>query len=214
MLPILADNFLLFISRKKRGWWPDADGHWRAASWDGPIWDELTRPGELPHETSQTTAGVQHAGCHHCQGANRYKQGYSWLAHHEDRQAFLTNLSLEDTDSYQDVVVEIERATRGKAFLGGYRHKVTKAEYHHAAVQTMPKKRPDKGVEIFSRDTQVCAHTYTHIHTHIYTHTHTIHTIKWIIAVLDYAKPLSEWHLIKPFKCTELSSLCLNFYLH
>ncbi|XP_058622361.1 IQ and ubiquitin-like domain-containing protein isoform X2 [Onychostoma macrolepis] len=58
------------------------------------------------------------------------------------------------TDSYQDVVVEIERATRGKAFLGGYCHKVTKAEYHHAAVQTMPKKRPDKGVEMFSRDTQ------------------------------------------------------------
>ncbi|KAL1247637.1 hypothetical protein QQF64_023013 [Cirrhinus molitorella] len=59
-----------------------------------------------------------------------------------------------DTDSYQDVVVEIERATRGKAFLGGYRHKVTKAEYHHAAVQTMPKKRPERSVEMFSRDTQ------------------------------------------------------------
>ncbi|XP_043084759.1 IQ and ubiquitin-like domain-containing protein isoform X2 [Puntigrus tetrazona] len=58
------------------------------------------------------------------------------------------------TGSYQDVVVEIERATRGKAFLGGYRHRVTKAEYHHAAVQTRPKKRPDKGVEMFSRDAQ------------------------------------------------------------
>ncbi|KAI2648293.1 IQ and ubiquitin-like domain-containing protein [Labeo rohita] len=59
-----------------------------------------------------------------------------------------------DTDSYQDVVVEIERATRGKAFLGGYRHKVTKTEFHHAAVQTMPKKRPDRDTEMFSRDTQ------------------------------------------------------------
>uniref|UniRef100_A0A9J7X0R6 IQ motif and ubiquitin domain containing n=1 Tax=Cyprinus carpio carpio TaxID=630221 RepID=A0A9J7X0R6_CYPCA len=59
-----------------------------------------------------------------------------------------------DTDLYQDVVVEIERATRRKAFLGGYCHKVTKAEYHHAAVQTMPKKRPDRGVEMYSRDTQ------------------------------------------------------------
>ncbi|XP_067292263.1 IQ motif and ubiquitin-like domain-containing protein [Pseudorasbora parva] len=59
-----------------------------------------------------------------------------------------------DTDACQDVVVEIERATHGKAFLGGYRHKVTKAEYHHAAVQTMPKKRPDRGIETFSRDTQ------------------------------------------------------------
>ncbi|XP_051740550.1 IQ and ubiquitin-like domain-containing protein isoform X2 [Ctenopharyngodon idella] len=58
------------------------------------------------------------------------------------------------TEAFQDVVVEIERATRGKAFLGGYRHKLTKAEYHHAAVQTMPKKRPDRGIETFSRDTQ------------------------------------------------------------
>lgn len=78
----------------------------------------------------------------------------------------MTSLSLEDTDLYQDVVVEIERATRRKAFLGGYCHKVTKAEYHHAAVQTMPKKRPDRAVEMYSRDTQVCAHI------------HTIHTIK------------------------------------
>uniref|UniRef100_A0A671T0G8 IQ motif and ubiquitin domain containing n=1 Tax=Sinocyclocheilus anshuiensis TaxID=1608454 RepID=A0A671T0G8_9TELE len=58
-----------------------------------------------------------------------------------------------DTDSYQDVVVEIERTTRGKAFLGGYRHNVTKAEYHHAAVQTMPKKRPDKVLSGFTKDT-------------------------------------------------------------
>lgn len=81
-------------------------------------------------------------------------------------------------------MLEIERASRGTAFLGGYRHYVTKAEYHHDAVQTMPKKKSDKGVEMFSRDTQVCAHT------------HTIHIIKWIITVLDadfhYAKPLSE----------------------
>nr|XP_055049336.1 IQ and ubiquitin-like domain-containing protein [Misgurnus anguillicaudatus] len=58
------------------------------------------------------------------------------------------------TDTYQDVVVEIERATQGKPFLGGYRHKVTKAEYHHAAIQTTSKKRPDRGIEMFSRDTQ------------------------------------------------------------
>lgn len=85
----------------------------------------------------------------------------------------MTSLSLQDTDSYQDVVVEIERATRGKAFLGGYRHKVTKTEFHHAAVQTMPKKRPDRDTEMFSRDTQVCAHI------------NTVHTIKLIIPVLD-----------------------------
>lgn len=60
-----------------------------------------------------------------------------------------------DADTYQDVVVEIERATQKNPFLGGYRHKVTKAEYHHAGVQTMARKRPDRGVEVFSRDTQV-----------------------------------------------------------
>nr|XP_021330251.1 IQ and ubiquitin-like domain-containing protein isoform X1 [Danio rerio] len=59
-----------------------------------------------------------------------------------------------EADTYQDVVVEIERATQGKAFLGGYRHKLTNAEYHHAAIQTVPKKRPDRGIEMFSRDTQ------------------------------------------------------------
>ncbi|KAI5627059.1 IQ and ubiquitin-like domain-containing protein isoform X1 [Silurus asotus] len=59
-----------------------------------------------------------------------------------------------DADSYQDVVVEIERTTQKDPFLGGYRQKVTKTEFYHAAVQTMPKIRPDKGVETLSRDTQ------------------------------------------------------------
>ncbi|KAI4873594.1 hypothetical protein NFI96_008799, partial [Prochilodus magdalenae] len=62
-----------------------------------------------------------------------------------------------DINTFQDVVVEIERATLKKPFLGGYRHKVTKTEYHHAAVQTMPRRRPDRGVEMFSRDTQTVA---------------------------------------------------------
>lgn len=55
----------------------------------------------------------------------------------------------------QEKVVEIERRSQRKAFLGGYRHRVTGAEYHHAAVQTLPKKRPDRGSEVTSRDTQV-----------------------------------------------------------
>ncbi|XP_075884917.1 IQ motif and ubiquitin-like domain-containing protein isoform X2 [Nelusetta ayraudi] len=54
----------------------------------------------------------------------------------------------------QEKVVEIERRSQRKAFLGGYRHRVTGAEYHHAAVQTLPKKRPDRGSEVTSRDTQ------------------------------------------------------------
>ncbi|XP_029010582.1 IQ and ubiquitin-like domain-containing protein isoform X2 [Betta splendens] len=55
---------------------------------------------------------------------------------------------------FQDVVVEIERPRQQKAFLGGYRHQLTGAVYHHAAVQTAPKRRPDRGVVVFSRDTQ------------------------------------------------------------
>ncbi|XP_028668407.2 IQ and ubiquitin-like domain-containing protein [Erpetoichthys calabaricus] len=58
------------------------------------------------------------------------------------------------TDTYQDVVVEIERFTHRKPFLGGYRHKITGVEFHHAAVQTVPKRRPDNGIEKFCRDTQ------------------------------------------------------------
>ncbi|XDV25784.1 hypothetical protein PO909_029642 [Leuciscus waleckii] len=66
----------------------------------------------------------------------------------------ITVRSVRDSETYQDVVEEKERATRGKAFLGGFRHSVTKTEYHHAAVQTMPKKRPSRSTESFSRDTQ------------------------------------------------------------
>uniref|UniRef100_A0A8C4RGP6 IQ motif and ubiquitin domain containing n=1 Tax=Erpetoichthys calabaricus TaxID=27687 RepID=A0A8C4RGP6_ERPCA len=43
---------------------------------------------------------------------------------------------------------------RIKPFIGGYRHTMTGAEFHHAAVQTIPKKRPDKEIEEFCRDTQ------------------------------------------------------------
>ncbi|XP_029472517.1 IQ and ubiquitin-like domain-containing protein isoform X2 [Rhinatrema bivittatum] len=55
---------------------------------------------------------------------------------------------------YQDVVVEIERLTYSKPYLGGYRHKVTGVEFHNAGTQTKPKRRPDKGIEVFSRDAQ------------------------------------------------------------
>ncbi|KAK1168987.1 IQ and ubiquitin-like domain-containing protein [Acipenser oxyrinchus oxyrinchus] len=60
----------------------------------------------------------------------------------------------KDADTYQDVVVEIERTTQRKAFLGGYRHKITGLEFHHAGVQTISKKRPDNGIEKFCRNTQ------------------------------------------------------------
>ncbi|XP_041852189.1 IQ and ubiquitin-like domain-containing protein [Melanotaenia boesemani] len=59
-----------------------------------------------------------------------------------------------DEGVFKEVVVEIERPSQQKTFLGGYRHRLTGAEYHHAAVQTLPKKRPDRGVAVFSRDSQ------------------------------------------------------------
>ncbi|XP_028287017.1 IQ and ubiquitin-like domain-containing protein [Parambassis ranga] len=55
----------------------------------------------------------------------------------------------------KQVVVEMERPRQQKAFLGGYRHRLTGVEYHHAPTQTPAKKRPDRGVEVFSRSTQL-----------------------------------------------------------
>ena len=46
----------------------------------------------------------------------------------------------------KEVLVNVERAQVKKPFLGGYRHKETGTEYHHASVQTLPKRRPDNGV--------------------------------------------------------------------
>ena len=46
----------------------------------------------------------------------------------------------------KEVLVKVERTAVKKPFLGGYRHRVTGVEYHHASVQTMPKKRLDTGV--------------------------------------------------------------------
>ncbi len=62
--------------------------------------------------------------------------------------------SFLDEGQLTDVVVEIERAVRKKPFLGGYRHKNTGVEYHHASAQTMPKPRPPPSTERFCRDTQ------------------------------------------------------------
>ena len=59
-----------------------------------------------------------------------------------------------DSVQYRDVVVEIERATSRKPFIGGYRHKQTGVEYHHASAQTVPRPRPQSAVPRFCRDTQ------------------------------------------------------------
>jgi hypothetical protein len=54
----------------------------------------------------------------------------------------------------RDVVVEIERNNVRKPYLGGVRHRMTGAEYHHASAQTLPPQRPDKGIVRYARDTQ------------------------------------------------------------
>lgn len=58
-------------------------------------------------------------------------------------------------NSTKDVVVEIERSTRKKTFLGGYRHKISGTEFHHASAQTIPKPRRPTAHEQLTRDTQV-----------------------------------------------------------
>ncbi|XP_052646438.1 IQ and ubiquitin-like domain-containing protein isoform X4 [Harpia harpyja] len=59
-----------------------------------------------------------------------------------------------DSDAFQDVVVKIERSTYHKPFLGGFKNRITGVEFHNAGSQTVPKKRPDKGIQLFCRGTQ------------------------------------------------------------
>lgn len=58
---------------------------------------------------------------------------------------------VREGERVKEIIVEIENRAIIKPFLGGYRHKVTKLEYHHAFTQTAPK--PLK-VNIVSRNTQ------------------------------------------------------------
>lgn len=56
---------------------------------------------------------------------------------------------------YGDIVVEIDRQAGKKPFLGGFRHKLTGQEFHHAAAQTFQQMRAPLTVERFTRDAQV-----------------------------------------------------------
>ncbi|XP_059703190.1 IQ and ubiquitin-like domain-containing protein [Haemorhous mexicanus] len=58
------------------------------------------------------------------------------------------------SDSFQEVDVKVERPTYNKPFLGGFRNVSTGVEFHNAGSQTKPKKRPDKGIQLFCRGTQ------------------------------------------------------------
>lgn len=46
----------------------------------------------------------------------------------------------------KEVLVKLERPQVKKPFLGGYKHKVSGIEYHHASVQTLTKRKEDNGV--------------------------------------------------------------------
>jgi len=54
----------------------------------------------------------------------------------------------------KELQVEILNSSIKKPFLGGFRHKLTGAEYVNASCQTYPKKILDNGIEKFNRDTQ------------------------------------------------------------
>ncbi|XP_061628722.1 IQ and ubiquitin-like domain-containing protein [Phyllopteryx taeniolatus] len=72
----------------------------------------------------------------------------------EDMQNVINVSLLTDDGAPQDAPGESEHPHLKKPFLGGYRHKLTGAEYHHAAAQTPRRARPGRGVDIVSRDTQ------------------------------------------------------------
>ncbi|NXG64834.1 IQUB protein, partial [Hemiprocne comata] len=67
---------------------------------------------------------------------------------------YISTSLFTDSDSFQDLVVKIERPTYQKPFLGGFKNRITGVEFHNAGSQTIPKKRPDKGIQIFCRETQ------------------------------------------------------------
>ncbi|XP_011728387.2 IQ motif and ubiquitin-like domain-containing protein isoform X3 [Macaca nemestrina] len=96
-----------------------------------------------------------------------HEKQYAMQSPNDDSLAFLDKIkaikeslqeSMEDSlatglDRYQQVAVEIVKSDFHKPFLGGFRHKVTGVEYHHAGTQTVPKKIPER-LSVFCRDTQ------------------------------------------------------------
>ncbi|XP_011943296.1 PREDICTED: IQ and ubiquitin-like domain-containing protein isoform X6 [Cercocebus atys] len=96
-----------------------------------------------------------------------HEKQYAMQSPNDDSLAFLDKIkaikeslqeSMEDSlatglDRYQQVAVEIVKSDLHKPFLGGFRHKVTGVEYHHAGTQTVPKKIPER-LSVFCRDTQ------------------------------------------------------------
>jgi hypothetical protein len=63
------------------------------------------------------------------------------------------NVTLEDGTQKQ-IMVQVLNENRRKLYLGGYRHKKTGVEYHHAAIQTLPEPRKWDSSNKNHRDTQ------------------------------------------------------------
>lgn len=56
-----------------------------------------------------------------------------------------------------DVNVTVEPPRQTKRFIGGYRNRLTGVEYHHAAVQTIPRPLKTSSTQLYCRQTQtVC----------------------------------------------------------
>ncbi|XP_026310155.1 IQ and ubiquitin-like domain-containing protein isoform X2 [Piliocolobus tephrosceles] len=99
--------------------------------------------------------------------SQHHEKQYAMQSPNDDSLAFLDKIkaikeslqeSVEDSlatglDRYQQVAVEIVKSDFHKPFLGGFRHKITGVEYHHAGTQTVPKKIPER-LSVFCRDTQ------------------------------------------------------------
>lgn len=71
--------------------------------------------------------------------------------------------TVPDGRDTKEVMVKIERSTFKKPFLGGYRHRVSEMEYHHAAVQTLPRPRPRKDVR-FNMHVTMCMLCVCYMH--------------------------------------------------
>lgn len=52
-------------------------------------------------------------------------------------QAFTTHI--DSGGESKEVLIKMHKMSGEKPFLGGYRHKNTGVEYHHASAQTLPK---------------------------------------------------------------------------
>lgn len=68
--------------------------------------------------------------------------------------------TLTADSTVKNVKVKLDRSRQSKKpFLGGYRNREAGTVFHNASVQTIPKTRPETGIQKNSRETQVkCFH--------------------------------------------------------